>query len=165
MSERETLYFAETHRPNYVTEGSVETESVRTRVKCDGDDCDFYAEHRSWYAALGKHAEHVADLLAARDARIREDALAPIREQLAAAWDEGVDASEYNLVQSVTGRWKTNPYRDRTRAAIDTSAQAVEAEHHEDRSCMYGFPHPEEYHTMHGFACQREEHARAAVFG
>lgn len=35
----------------------------------------------------------------------------------------------------------------------------------EPRLCMYGFPHPDEDRELHGFACQREEHARAAVFG
>jgi hypothetical protein len=56
------------HRPNYVTEGvwslDPERSTLRTRVKCDGADCDFYAEERSWYAALDLHSAHLAQVLA-----------------------------------------------------------------------------------------------------
>lgn len=61
----EALAFAKTHRPNYVTEEiGPKPLHWRTRVKCDGDDCGFYAEDESWFRALDAHSEHVAGLLA-----------------------------------------------------------------------------------------------------
>ena len=68
--------FAKTHRPNYVTE-AIGTPSEYTRIKCDGDACDFYVEkhgRRNWFNAMDAHSEHVGD---------------EITELLAEAWEQG----------------------------------------------------------------------------
>lgn len=60
------LRFVSTHRHNVVQE-AVNTEHEFTRVKCEGHDCDYYAEHRgkrNWWVALDAHDRHVATELA-----------------------------------------------------------------------------------------------------
>jgi len=76
------LAFARLHRPNYVTEeiGPLPLH-WRTRVKCDGDDCGFYAEDDSWYVALDRHSQHVADMLTANLAARTQDADPDTHEQ------------------------------------------------------------------------------------
>lgn len=56
------------HRPNAVTEGvwhaDPEVSTEQTRVKCEGDRCDFYVERPRWHDALAEHDRHVAEVLA-----------------------------------------------------------------------------------------------------
>lgn len=37
----------------------------RTRVKCQGDSCDFHGVYETWYAAVDAHAAHVAEAVTA----------------------------------------------------------------------------------------------------
>lgn len=48
------------HRQNAV----VETVG-RTRVKCDGETCDFYVHHRSYWRAVELHDTHLAEQITA----------------------------------------------------------------------------------------------------
>ncbi|MFS0885243.1 hypothetical protein [Aeromicrobium sp. 179-A 4D2 NHS] len=56
-----------THRPNYVTEGVYDPDpnlsTMYTRVKCEGDSCDFYTADSSWFVALDEHDTHLAQVL------------------------------------------------------------------------------------------------------
>lgn len=74
--DREALVlFARTHRPNYVVEAPGR-DFEWTRIKCDGDECAFYAEShgwRNWYAALDAWAEHLADAVLAAGFRRDSD--------------------------------------------------------------------------------------------
>ena len=102
------------HRPNYVTEKVgllIYPSGWRTRVKCEGNRCDFYAEDESWYSALAKHDEHAADALLASPALARV-----MGEAKAEAWDEGFTRGFYDVLaggaRDTSESKADNPYRD-----------------------------------------------------
>lgn len=57
------------HRPNVVNEeigvlgGEPGERTWRTRVKCDGDDCGFYAEGPRYWDVVRQHNAHLTDVL------------------------------------------------------------------------------------------------------
>lgn len=54
------------HRPNVVTE-EVGPDPLhwRTRIKCDGNTCDFYVEDKRYWTAAQSHTDHLTEVVAA----------------------------------------------------------------------------------------------------
>lgn len=91
------------HRPNVVTEeigvidGYLGERTWRTRIKCDGGDCGFYAEGPRYWDVVRVHNAHLVDVINTELApAIREAALNEAVARLQVRWDEGAAAGDYN---------------------------------------------------------------------
>lgn len=95
------------HRPNVVTEeiGVVDgyrgERTWRTRVKCDGADCGFYAEGPRYWDVVREHNAHLVEVLSTEvEPLIRADERRRTLEEAASDVDSiNYDAEVYGITQ------------------------------------------------------------------
>lgn len=93
------------HRPNVVSEGTPSRE--RTRVKCDGPMCDFYAEHRRYWTAVQAHDAHLYEVISAYVDRVRAPeqrklkAFRELAEEWQRLWDDPPQKWRYILSRTM----------------------------------------------------------------
>lgn len=150
------------HRPNVVVEeiGPAPLH-WRTRIKCDGEACDFYVEDNRYWTAAKAHTGHLTEKVAEFIGTERQKAAGISLREAAEAFDvdhEGRKATEHTCLRINCSDCVRRDFVERllARSAKQATLPAATVDPDADLvalaaewNCNCGGPSPEGHHEMH----------------